>query len=810
MVLFKRFVQINPLLFLSTTILLYILRMVGPYVNYVFIPFLFFYFLFTSYHLLKQCKSINYFEVIKFNFYLILISILFLWGFIISSTFIFPVFKELLNVVIILFLSFSLFIFVKNKESFNKFNKIFCKQFIFFSSIISILGLTKFYFQLKGIEFSFLNYSKQIDGTSLATDNNFYIVFSFIGIIAIIFGLRYFKDKTYFSNNKIISFLLLILSLNVLFSYSRRGFFLLLLMILCSVFFIIIGYRKKSNSFFVVSTWFAFFLFFILLLSGFLFITPVQMKRNTLNFLGISVKSYKYVSSTLLYKYSTIFSDHEYSHFQDIVWLENPDSLNPDSGWGSQVSARIFPLIGENVKIVPENSIGYKMDKTCDASTWEDNAYSFTNISNLFMGDSITENNEFFYSSVYCYVSKDFNGTWARISAGGEVSGNVLKEYDLSKKGVWQKLSICFKSTGNISPVYLFWAKNGVIDFYNLKGYIIFANPEYRIIKADPKDPDTGWGSKISTQAFPLFGENVKIVPENSIGYKMDNTSNASTWSNNVYSYTNISSLFQGDSITANNEFYYASVYCFVSKDFDGSWARISAEGGASGKIVHEYDFNKKGVWQKLSIYFKNNGNISPVYLYWAKNGVTDFSNLKGHIIFAYPEYRVTIINTDPKDPATGWGSRISTLTFPLSGENVKIVPENSIGYKMDNTSNASTWNNNAYSYTNISSLFQGDSITANNEFYFASVYCFVSDDFDGTWVRISAEGEVSGNVLKEYDLSKKGTWQKLQIDFTAKSGIPPVYLYWSKYGVIDFKNLKGFVIYAYPEYYKKTSKADL
>ena len=123
MVLFKRFVQIDPLLFLSATILLYILRMVVPYVNYVFIPFLFFYFLFTSYHILKQYKSINYFELIKFNFYLILISVLFLWGFIISSTFIFPVFKELLNVVIILILSFSLFIFITNKESFNKYEK---------------------------------------------------------------------------------------------------------------------------------------------------------------------------------------------------------------------------------------------------------------------------------------------------------------------------------------------------------------------------------------------------------------------------------------------------------------------------------------------------------------------------------------------------------------------------------------------------------------------------------------------------------------------------------------------------------------
>jgi hypothetical protein len=366
---------------------------------------------------------------------------------------------------------------------------------------------------------------------------------------------------------------------------------------------------------------------------------PTQMKRNTLNKFGITGKSYKYFSSTLLYRYSTVFSNHEYSYFQKIGWNEKPDPLDPDTGWNSRKSTQVFTLSGENVEIVPENSIGYKMDRTCDASIWNDNAYSYTNISNLFKGNTITTNNEFYYASVYCYVSKDFDGSWARISAEGEVSGKINKAYDLNKKGVWQKLSICFSKKGGISPVYLYWTKNSVTDFSNLKGHIIFAYPEYGTIKVDPKNPDSGWGSQISTVVFPLTGENVDIVPENSIGYKMDRTCDASTWEINANSYTDISSLFQGDSTFANNEFYYASVYCFVSKDFDGSWARISAEGGASGKIVQEYDFSKKGTWQKLHIDFTVESGIPPVYLYWRKDGVIDFKNLKGYVIYAYPEY---------------------------------------------------------------------------------------------------------------------------------------------------------------------------
>jgi len=647
MVFFKRFVQIDPLLFLSTTILLYVLRMVGPYVNYIFIPFLFLNFLFTSCYVLKNSKSIIYSQIIKFNPYLIVISALFVWGFIISTTFIFPVFKELLNVVIILFLSSSIFLFINNKKSFDRFNKIICKQFIIFSSFVSVLGLIKFYFQLKNIEFTFLNFSKRIEGTSLTTDYNFYILFCFIGIISTLFWLKNFDKKMHLSNKAIFSVILLILSLNILLSYSRRGFILLLVMIPLIVSYSIYGYYKRQEYFSVLSSYLVSFLFLVLLFIGFLFVLPVQMKKDTLNFLGVSVRSYKYFTSTLLYRYSTIFYKPEYSYFQNIVWKEKLNPLDPDSGWGSLASTPVFPLIGENREIVPENSIGYKMNRTGEASTWNNNAYSYTDISRLFIGDPSLEKTEFYFASVYCFVSKDFDGNWARISTEGEVSGKTLHEYDLNKKGFWQKLNICFRNNGNISPVYLYWAKFGGIDFANLKGYVVFAYPEYKIVNADPRDPDFGWGSRIFTSEYPLSGENVESVTENAIGYKMDQTSNASTWNNNAYSYTDISSLFQGDLISTANNFLSSSVFCFVSKDFDGTWARISAEGDALGKTIQEYDLRKKGTWQKLQIDFESKQSLPPVYLYWSKYGVKDFSSLKGYVIFAYPEYYEKSSKTD-------------------------------------------------------------------------------------------------------------------------------------------------------------------
>ena len=186
---------------------------------------------------------------------------------------------------------------------------------------------------------------------------------------------------------------------------------------------------------------------------------------------------------------------------------------------------------------------------------------------------------------------------------------------------------------------------------------------------------------------------------------------------------------------------------------------------------------------------------------------MTDFSSLNGYVIFAYPEYN--IIKTNPSDPNSGWGTRTCKLVYPLTGKNAEMIPSDAIGYRMDSTCNASTWNNNAYSYTNIDRLFEGDMACTDLDHFYSSVYCYVSKDFNGTFVRISTEGNVSGKIVQQYDLEKKDSWQKLQIDFKIKSSDhpTPVYLYWSKFGVTDFSTLKGYVIFAYPRYYKETGK---
>jgi hypothetical protein len=147
-----------------------------------------------------------------------------------------------------------------------------------------------------------------------------------------------------------------------------------------------------------------------------------------------------------------------------------------------------------------------------------------------------------------------------------------------------------------------------------------------------------------------------------------------------------------------------------------------------------------------------------------------------------------------PIDPESGWGTRHYKSVFPLYGKSAEIVPRSAKGYLMDFTCEATPINGNAYSFTQIASKN-----VKRDEIIKASVYCFVSEDFNGEWASLSTEGTKTGESAKFYDFAKKGTWQKLDLEVKGTTGNLAVFLYFAKYGVSDFNSLKGYVIYAFP-----------
>jgi hypothetical protein len=158
----------------------------------------------------------------------------------------------------------------------------------------------------------------------------------------------------------------------------------------------------------------------------------------------------------------------------------------------------------------------------------------------------------------------------------------------------------------------------------------------------NPKDPDNGWGFGYYKTIYPLQGVNVNMVPEGSIGYLLDNSCSIGNSNHHAYS----STLIYTNRVSDNN-IVNASVYCYVDTNFNGDFVCIRSDGDTYGQRVSQYDLGQKGTWQKLSLSASCHNGNAEVSLYFNKEGVTNFSRLRGRVIFAYPQYETTSKTTN-------------------------------------------------------------------------------------------------------------------------------------------------------------------
>jgi len=407
------------------------------------------------------------------------------------------------------------------------------------------------------------------------------------------------------------------------------------------------------------------------------------------------------------------------------------------------------------------------------------------------------------YSSLYVYVSPDFNGNEVAIYADGDIYGFTKHSYDLNRKGTWQKLYLSFTIFEGNAWVDYGFRKKVKSPTDSIKGYVLFAYPEERIFKFDPNNPITWAGSNYKS-VYPLTGENVGIVPKQSVGLRVDRETQAREGKNLAYN-VNLIGKIRFNSVKERVK---TSIYAYVSQDFNGELVRL---GGSSKKTAGfsatYYDLNRKGTWQKLTI--NKWGEIGEEFYsttYFEFPNAKDFKNLKGYVIFAHPEFNV--LNYDPKNPES-YTSSTYIREYPLVGENSSIVPTGIAGARYDRTTEGKQWKDFHHSTTEYWSLDveAGDSVLA-------SVYCYVSPDFNGSEAKLELRGKVSGQTVSRYNLNSKGAWVLLQARgvSTEKGRVSGVYFF-SQKGVTDFKNLKGYVTFAYPQlvvkHNKKTSLLD-
>ncbi|HOU95418.1 MAG TPA: O-antigen ligase family protein [Bacteroidales bacterium] len=207
-------------------------------------------------------------------------------------------------------------------------------------------------------------------------------------------------------------------------------------------------------------------------------------------------------------------------------------------------------------------------------------------------------------------------------------------------------------------------------------------------------------------------------------------------------------------------------------------------------------------VFSTTSIYFKNKAleAIGVKNISFTKNKLS--STLTRYIHFLSKDFTEDYVYSkiwdpvfDPKDPETSPGNGNYKIVKNLCGNNVDIVPKGAKGYLLDSTCLGFASQVHSYYFLEIKNekVDEGDSLII-------SVFCYVSNDFDGDAVAIRIIGSVKSNPDKYFDLNNKGSWQKLELPISCNKGKISINLYMAKSGVKDFSKLKGHVIFAYPE----------
>jgi hypothetical protein len=463
-------------------ILLYLFRTAIPLLKF---PFLALYSGFIVYSVINYRKRLlpALGEFIRTYYLILILTVILIISILISNKLYLTIFKDAVNMIIIISCFFLLNMFVTSRKGLSFFVSNLVYLIVIFAVVISLLQLLN---QLA--VFSYFDIAHNIKNVISSKevpdeiDYNFALLPAFFGTISILILLR----RHDFKFQKVVyNLILVIFSLSIILSGSRRGIILFLLLIAFLVIAKAVSLFRKNNIFYRAGLNTGIFLFLVagifVLISLFVFRTSFEFKTKTLQTLGSrNVVLAKYNIATTVFRYSTAINRN--ISFSELFWIIAFDPRDPDSGWGDRVHKTIAPLSGKNVEIVPPGSKGYLMDSTCIGSYYSSvdlcESYTMGVYLKVNQGDKCK-------ASVYCYVSDsaDINsagyGVGSLCISQNMVTGKITSSYDLEKKGIWQKLEIEFTCKKGDIPIYLSFWKKGVSDFSKLKGYVIFAYPVY-------------------------------------------------------------------------------------------------------------------------------------------------------------------------------------------------------------------------------------------------------------------------------------------------------------------------------------------
>ena len=163
--------------------------------------------------------------------------------------------------------------------------------------------------------------------------------------------------------------------------------------------------------------------------------------------------------------------------------------------------------------------------------------------------------------------------------------------------------------------------------FFFIIVFALFAT-SIKYIAIDKRDTFSG---------FQRYFEKVENLPgtipvelQGKEGFRIDKTTTSEKWQNNCSTYYR----FDEYNVTETDSILF-SIYIYASPDFDGENIQVKLEERGIHTYSTEYDKNKKGEWQKISISRRGmTGNVFCTISVDRKDA-SDFSDLNGFVIFA-------------------------------------------------------------------------------------------------------------------------------------------------------------------------------
>jgi hypothetical protein len=681
------------------TILFFLFRTTVPFLKFPFI-LLFFgivinLFLNNRNQLLSSAKS--FLSVYYLPVSLIIILII---SFILSGKLYLVVFKDISNALILIILFYFLIVVITTRSNLALFIKTLINYIILFAIFISSILLYNLLRKILDLPSEIDKYSQIFSFGQISSDYNFALIPVLFGFIAVFYLLI---EEKVLLRKILLNLCLILFSLTILLTGSRRGMMTLIVIFALLLFTQVLFWigkdtllRRIAHS----SKYFILFFATISLLSwGYAYHTSYYFKNSVFKFIGIrDIETTRQKITKIFYKYNSIFDkDVTISEVYDEMWFHDSDYENyPDEGWGTRIHKTVFPLKGKNVEIVPGKAEGYLIDHNSDADQLDNKAFSSTTIDARQVRDG-----DIVLASVYCYVSKDFNGGDVKIYSEGSTFRDTVSYYSVIDTSFSSQNSAdnffynLLPDTSSLNPGNQTKEKNLLVngDFQVGKQFWtpgadsttheIVKTPFGNGLRVSRTDGDGGSFSVYYSGRPIVYNEghtyrikfDFKVVKGNSVPFQIgwaiaENNLRYNTLSLPIKfrdlddGWKEATCSYKFNKRELNSPAFLHSLQDYSTVDIANVELEDLNRNNSSPLFVDqimEMEQNRKGIWQKLTLKANCTKGVAPVYMYFSKTAVHDFSSLSGYVIFAYPQYTIISKNDSSKSSLIPLRKIIST-----------------------------------------------------------------------------------------------------------------------------------------------------